>query len=82
MKEEYQKALEVIFAYEYRCYVFKHNVYGDYPEVPKGMPDSADPLPPEFFVNPVCPSVHSCRGHCDRSTSELGNQGAGGDFYY
>ena len=33
MKEEYQKALEVIFAYGYSCCVFKHNIYGDRPEV-------------------------------------------------
>ena len=33
MKEEYQKALEVIFAYGYSCCVFKHNICGDRPEV-------------------------------------------------
>ena len=55
MKEEYHKALEVIFAYGYGCCVLKHNIYGDRPEVLKGMPDSADSLPPEFFVNPGCP---------------------------
>ena len=26
MEKEYQKALEVIFAYGYGCYVFKHNI--------------------------------------------------------
>ena len=26
MKEEYHKALEVIFAYGYGCCVFKHNI--------------------------------------------------------
>ena len=51
MEEEYQKALEVIFAYGYRCCVFKYNIFGDHPEVPKGMPISVDPLPLEFFVN-------------------------------
>ena len=55
MEEEYQKALEVIFAYEYGCCVFKYNIYGDHPEVLKGMSDSVDPLPPEFFVNPDYP---------------------------
>ena len=40
MEEEYQKALEVIFAYGYRCCVFKHNICGDHPEVPNGIPDS------------------------------------------
>ena len=57
MKEEYRKALKVISDYGYRCCVFKHNICGDCPKVSKGMPDSADPLPPEFFVNPGCPPV-------------------------
>ena len=57
MEEEYQKDLKVIFAYGYGCCVFKHNICGDHPEVPEGMLDSTDPLPPEFFVNPDCPSV-------------------------
>ena len=57
MEEEYQKALEVIFAYEYGCCVFKHNIYGDRPEVLEGMPDSADPLHIEFFVNLGCSPV-------------------------
>ena len=59
MEEEYQKALEVIFAYGYKCCVFKHNIYGDHPKVPDGMPDFADPLPLEFFVNPRCPPCPS-----------------------
>ena len=52
MEEEYQKALEVVFAYR----------YGLHPEVPKGMLDSVDfvdPLPPKFFVNPGCPLVQA-----------------------
>ena len=57
MEEEYQKALEVIFSYGYGCYVFKHNICGDYLEVLEGMPDSVDPLPPEFFVNLGCPLI-------------------------
>ena len=57
MEEDYQKALEVIFAYDYGCYAFKHNICGDQPEVPDGMPDSVDPLPVEFFMNPRCPPV-------------------------
>ena len=57
MEEEYQKALEVIFANGYECCVFKHNICGDRPEVPEGMPDSADLLPPKFFVNPGCPLI-------------------------
>ena len=57
MEEEYQKALGVIFAYGYGCYVFKHNICGDHLEVPEGMPESVDPLPPEFFVNLGSPAV-------------------------
>ena len=57
MKEDYQKALEVIFAYGYECCVFKHNICGDQPEVPDSMLDSSDLLPPEFLVSPKCSSV-------------------------
>ena len=49
----------MIFAYGYECCVFKHNICGDYSEVPKSMPDSADPLPLEFFVNLGCPPVQA-----------------------
>ena len=51
MEEDYQKALKLIFAYGYGCCVFKHNICGYHLEVPHGMPDSSDPLPPEFFTN-------------------------------
>ena len=54
MEEEYQKALEVIFAYGYRCCVLKH-ICGYHLEVPDGMPDFVNPLPPDFFVNLGCP---------------------------
>ena len=47
----------MIFAYGYGYCVFKHNIYGNRPEVLEGMPDSADPKPPEFFVNPGWPLV-------------------------
>ena len=57
MKEDYQKDLELIFAYGYKCCMFKHNICGDQPEVLEGMLDSFDPLLPEFFVNPRCPPV-------------------------
>ena len=59
MEEVYHKAMVMIFAYGYRCCVFKHNIYGDHQEVPEGMSDFADPLPPEFFVNPGCPPVQA-----------------------
>ena len=62
MDEKYHKTLEVIFDYGYRCCVFEHNICRDRPEVsevPEGMPDSVDLLPPEFFVNPGCPLVQA-----------------------
>ena len=57
MEEDYQKALEVIFAYNYKCYAFKHNICGDQLEVPDGMPNSSDQLPLEFFMSPKCPPI-------------------------
>ena len=61
MEEDYQKALELIFAYGYGCCAFKHNICDDQPEIPDGMPDSIDLLPPEFFVNPRCPLAPNSR---------------------
>ena len=57
MEEDYQKALKVIFAYGCGCCPFKHNIFGDHPEVPYSMPESSFPLPPEFFTNPRGPLV-------------------------
>ena len=57
MEEDYQKALHLIFACGYECCAFKHGNYGDQPEIPDGMPNSANPLPPQFFVNPRCPTT-------------------------
>ena len=54
--EDYQKALEQIFAYGYGCCAFKHGIRGDRPRI-LGMRDSADPLPPKFFVNLGYPST-------------------------
>ena len=31
--------------------MFKNNICGDQLEISDGMPDSANPFPPEFFVN-------------------------------
>ena len=59
IEEEYQKALEVIFAYGYECCVFKHNICGDHPEFLEGMSDSTDSLPLEFFVNLGCPPLQA-----------------------
>ena len=57
IKEDYQKALEVIFAYDYGCCMFRHNISRIQPKVLDGMPDSSNPLPPEFFPNPKCPPI-------------------------
>ena len=54
IEEDYQKALELIFAYGYGCCAFEHNICVDQPEVPDGMLDSSHSLPPEFFLNPRC----------------------------
>ena len=54
MVEDYQKALEQIFAYGYGCCAFKHGIGGDQPRISDGMPHSADPLPPKFFANLGC----------------------------
>ena len=55
MVTDYQGSLELIFAYGYGCCAFKNDIRGDLPKISDGMPNSASPLPPEFFVNPRCP---------------------------
>ena len=57
IEEDYQKTLELIFAYGYECCLFKHNICGDQPEVQDIMPDSSNPLPLKFFENPRFPSI-------------------------
>ena len=57
IEEDYQKALELFFAYGYGCCVFKCNICGDQSEVPDGMLDFVSPLPPGFFMSPRCPLV-------------------------
>ena len=37
MVEDYQKALEQIFAYGYGCCAFKHNICGDLPRIPTSI---------------------------------------------
>ena len=54
MVKDYQGSLKLIFAYGYECCMFKNNICRDRPEIPDGMPDSANPLPLEFFINPRC----------------------------
>ena len=51
MVEDYQKALDHMFAYGYGCYAFKHGICDDRPRISDGMPNSAEPLPLEFFAN-------------------------------
>ena len=57
MEKDYQKTLEVIFAYIYGCCAFKHNICGGQPKVPDGILDSVDLLPIKYFLNPRCSSV-------------------------
>ena len=52
--EDYQKALELFFAYGYGCCVSKHAICGDQPKVPDSMPDSSNFLPPKCLVSPSC----------------------------
>ena len=68
LEEDYQTAMELIFAYGYECCMFKHNICGDQPEVPDGMPDSSNPYPLKCFANPRCPSVLAAT---DATTSGL-----------
>ena len=62
MEEDYHKALKQIFAYGYECCAFKHIICGDQPGIPNGMPNSTNPLPPEFFANLGCPSAPTTIG--------------------
>ena len=54
MGEDYQRALELSFAYGYGCYVFKHDIRGDQPEIPDCKPDSPGFLSPECFTGLGC----------------------------
>ena len=57
MEEDYQKALELFFAYGYGCCMFKHDICGDKPEVLDGTSDSSNFLPLECFASPRCSPV-------------------------
>ena len=46
----------MIFNYGYGCCAFAHNICGSQPLVPDGIPNMSNSLPPEFFINPRCPS--------------------------
>ena len=55
MEEEFDASSDVIFNYGYGCCAFTHDICGSKLMIPTGMPDTLEPLPPEFFVNPRCP---------------------------
>ena len=55
LEEDYQKALEVIFAYGYGCCMFKHNICGSQPKVPNGMPRLLQPIASGFLYEPQVP---------------------------
>ena len=69
----------MIFAYGYACCVFKHNISGDHPKVPEGMPNYLDPLPPEFFLNLGCPLSKWLLRPQRPKHSERSGQGTHGD---
>ena len=70
MAEDYQGSLDLIFAYGYKCFAFKNNVYGDRPDILNGMPDSSNPLPLEFFDNPRCPPALAADKAIDAEVSQ------------
>ena len=76
MEEDYQGYLDLFFVYGYGCCAFKNNIYGDRPDIPDGMPDSSNPLPPEFFDNPRCPPALTVDKAID---VEVRQGGAAGD---
>ena len=45
MTKNYQKALDLIFAYGYGCCAFKHSICGDLPEILDSMPCNALKIP-------------------------------------
>ena len=55
MEEEFDASGIVIFNYGYGCCAFAHNICGSKPLIPAGMPDTINPLPSKFIVNPRCP---------------------------
>ena len=57
MEKDYQKALELIFAYGYGCCKFKHSIYEDRPEILNDMSDSTNPLHSEFFCQSEVPPL-------------------------
>ena len=58
MEEEFDASSDVIFNYGYDCCAFAHNICGSKPMIPAEMPDTSNPLPPEFFYQP--PMLPKC----------------------
>ena len=52
METEFDASSDVIFNYGYGCCAFTHDICGSKPMIPAEMPNTSEPLPPEFFVNP------------------------------
>ena len=57
LEAEYDAGFEAIFNYGYGCCAFVHNICISKPKIPDRMSGTSEPLTPEFFVNPRCPSV-------------------------
>ena len=55
LDEAYEEGFDMIFNYGYGYYAFAHNICGNQPEVPDGMPDMSKSLSLEFFINPRWP---------------------------
>ena len=55
MEEAFDAGFDVIFNHGYGCCAFAHNICGNEPVIPDGMPNKSKSLPPKFFINPRCP---------------------------
>ena len=75
LAKDYHGSLDLIFAYGYGCCTFKNNICGDQLDIPDGMSDSFNPLPPEFFDNPRCPPVLAADKAIDAEVSQGGAAG-------
>ena len=62
-EEAFDAGFNMTFNYGYGCCAFAHNIFGSKPMIPDGMLDASKPLPPEFFINPRCPSSAAPRVH-------------------
>ena len=59
MEAEFNSNGDTLFNYGYGCCVFTHNIGGNKPHIPDGMPNPSVPLTSEFFANPRCPPSYS-----------------------